>query len=187
MGILDLLGESNYFYMMHLGPFRARDSLEYWNHARKNNMIGLAHEENVPKKWDSLSDSEKKRLFEEHPRIATQFRMFCNEMMKGDIVLILGGRHWLRGVAQIAKDNYRFDANPQRTNNLNQRIEESFFGHIRDVRWLKGYGTYDPLALGDKILGLDNILTRVPRGSRLWKILTDLDSISLAQLSQYVF
>jgi hypothetical protein len=172
---------------MHLGPFRARDSSEYWNQARRSNIIGLAHEENVPKKWDSLSDSEKKRLFEQNPRIAAQFRMFCNEMMKGDIVLILGGRHWLRGVAQITKDNYRFEANPQRINPLNQRIEESLFGHIRDVRWLKGYGTYNPLALGDKILGLENILTRVPRSSKLWGILTDLDSLSLEQLSQYMF
>lgn len=186
---MDLLGERHYFYMMHLGPRNAHDSSEYWNHARKHNIIGLAHEESVPKKWDSLSDMEKKHLFEEHPCLATQFRMFCNEMMKGDIVLILEGSHWLRGVAQITTDHYRFDANPQKTDALNQRGQEpsARFGHIRDVKWLKGYGTYDPLALANRILGFDKMLTRVPRSSKLWGILVELDSISMTQLSQYVF
>jgi len=186
LGIVDLLGERNYFYMMHLGPSRARDSSEFWNHARKNNIIGLAHEGKVPKKWDLLSDSEKKHLFEEHPRLAAQFKMFCNEMMKGDIVLIMEGRHWLRGVAQIAKDHYRFNSESQETESPNKRGAESFFGHIREVRWLKGYGTYDPLALANRILGFNNVLTRVPRSSKLWRILEDLDSISLERLSQYV-
>jgi len=186
LGIADLLGERNYFYMMHLGPSHARDSSEFWNHARKNNIIGLVHEAKIPKKWDLLSDSEKKHLFEEHPGLAAQFRMFCNEMMKGDIVLIMEGRHWLRGVAQITKDRYGFNSNSQEAEDPNKRGDGSFFGHIREVRWLKGYGTYDPLALANRILGFDNVLTRVPRSSKLWGILEDLDSISFEQLSQYV-
>jgi len=95
--------------------------------------------------------------------------MFCNEMKKGDIVLILSGWDSLLGVAEIIESRYQYDRN------LSERIVEPFFDHVRQVRWDRKYEYASRLTIPQPIRGFNNTLYRVEPPTRRWLILENLE------------
>lgn len=175
--VLDLLDGKDYFYIMHLSYSRGRDVERLWNYAKKHSVIGLDYVQYVPRKWSTISESEKERLGREHPKWMTQFKIFCEQMGKDETVLVLDGMFWLLGVAKTIKDYYRYDENLSETSVLKHGYGEPFFDHIRDVEWEKACDYSKRTKMPEPIWGFSNTLARVLRdsNSRRWSILTELE------------
>lgn len=153
---------TNYFYIMHLSyDGQNRESL--WNYAKENNVIGLDYPDVVREEWNRVRQSVKDRL----PRIwVKQFDMFCHEIRSGDIVVILEGWHSLLGIAEVLR-GYRY------RRGLSE--DETFFDHVRQVRWLKKYDYGQHPRLPYPINGFRNTLYKVNSGTRRWLNLSTIE------------
>ena len=166
MKVEDLLSRKNkdYFYIMHLS-YQGRERERLWNYAKENNLIGLDYSRLVKDDWNRI-----RKPIQGLPRIwVRQFEIFCNAMKKGDIVLILSGQDSLLGIAEIIESRYQYDRN------LSEGIVESFFDHIRQVRWLREYEYANRLTIPQSIKGFNNTLCRVEPPTRRWSILKNLN------------
>ena len=101
MELNDLLSEKkkNHFYIMHLS-YEGKERRRLWDFANKNNLIGLDYHTVVKNDWDEVRDNVKDQL----PGIwVKQFDIFCYELEKYDIILVMNGWLSLLGIAEITK------------------------------------------------------------------------------------
>ena len=155
----------NYFYIMHLsyGEGRKENRKPLWNYAKENNIIGLDYSSVVTDDWIRTPEETRRRL----PAIwRKQFDMFCSEMVIGDIVVILEGWLSLLGIAEVLS-RYTYRGELSET--------ETFFDHVREVRWLKEYDFGEHPRLPTPVKGFLNTIYRVERGTNRWRILSTID------------
>lgn len=163
MKLEDLLSETglNYFYIMHLS-YNGDEKERLWNYAKEKNLIGLDYPRVVKGRWDSERDKVMEKL---PPTWIKQFDMFCNEMKKEDIVVVLDGWHHILGVAKIDDEDYDF----------NECLTRVFFNHTRKVQWIVKYDYECREAAPSPIVGFNNTLYKVKSGTNRWSILTNLN------------
>ena len=159
----------NYFYLMHLSYGQDKKQRKrLWELAIKEKMIGLDIRDSVTKNWVNLSNEEQKSVGQHWEK---QFRLFCEQMHRGDYVVVLNGTFSLLGIGRITKSNYRYDRYLSDTENRNR-----FFDHYReDIDWLIKYA-WDGQPLSEKLTfdgALVFIVTPKTRSSR-WRVLTAL-------------
>lgn len=78
-----------YFYIMHLS-YKGRERRRLWQYAQRDKVVGLSHRA-VNDNWVGVRELVKGSLV---PIWVRQFDMFCYEMRRVDIILILCG--WIR-------------------------------------------------------------------------------------------
>jgi hypothetical protein len=130
----EFLDRVDRFFLMHLsyglGETYRKD---LWEFAIKKNVIGLDYKNeycNINKRFDKYTNKELEKLVEKGritKRWLGQFNLFCHEMKKGDLVIIMAGENRILGVCRVV-GNYRF--------NKSRMYDEEFFRHIRRVEWL---------------------------------------------------
>lgn len=148
-----------HFYIMHLSyDGDERDTL--WDYARKNNVIGLSHRE-VNDDWEKIRDKIKGRITKGW---IEQLDTFCG-MQRGDIVMVLNGIDSLLGVAKVTQTKHKF----------NEKLDDVFFDHTRQVEWVTKYEYVKRRMLPDPMIGFSRTLSKVPRYSPRWPLLTNLE------------
>jgi len=154
---------------MHLSyGLNKKERERLWKYATEKNMIGLDLPDIVTRDWVTLSESEREMA---GPHWIRQFDRFCNEMHKGDFVVILNGIYSLLGIAKITEPTHHFDPYLSSKENPNP-----FFDHIREnVEWIKKY-PWDGCTLPQP-LTFDGTLDRATSRSRSprWRVLTMID------------
>jgi len=157
----------NYFYIMHLS-YNGRERERLWKYAKEEELIGLDHPGKVYDDWKELRSEiiRDKRL---PPIWIKQFDTICYQMKKGDIVVILEGWHSWLGIAEVTDDchNYRPDIN-------NKNNPRGFFDHIRNVRWRVAHEYGKQPGLPNHVIGFNNTLYRVEKGTNRWKLLATI-------------
>lgn len=106
-----------------------KEKKKLWTYARENNVIGLRDSDGIilEKRWDKVSDEERMSVTKFW---RGQYNRFYYEMDIGDIVLVMDGEKKLYGVAEVR-------GRPRLIKN--DKIDEEFYPHIRNVKWLIAY------------------------------------------------
>jgi len=164
MTLATLLSERgrDYFYIMHLS-YNGQRREELWSYARANRMIGLDAPRIVRDSWTNVRESAERHL---GPTWVRQFDTFCNEMLVGDLVLALNGWDSLLGVAEIIEPKHIYDRTLSDT--------ETFFDHIRRVKWIRQYEYNRRRMLPEPLRGFNNTLSKINLGSSRWQMLVNL-------------
>lgn len=157
MKLETLLSENkkDYFYIMHLS-YNGRKKKELWNYAKEENLVGLDYPSVVKDDWNKNAVKYKGCLSNIWVK---QFSMFCEEMKKDDIVLVLDGWHFILGIAKVIGDyEYRGE------------LFGIFFDHIRPVQWEKNrvYEYEKRPKTPSPIKGFNNTLCKVEPGTSRW-------------------
>lgn len=153
----------SYFYIMHLSYGAGTHRERLWNYARNHNIIGLDYPRVVTDDWNRTPQEVRDLL---PPIWRKQFEIFCNEMIIGDIVVILEGWLSLLGVAEVLS-GYRY------LRGLSEN--ETFFDHVRDVKWLREHDFGQHPRLPNPIEGFNNTIYRVEPGTRRWQVLSNIE------------
>ena len=148
-----------HFYIMHLS-YDGKERERLWNYAKDNRLIGLSHKQ-VNDDWIIVRQKAKKSMGKGWVR---QFNTFCG-MQKGDIVLVLNGMDSVLGVAIVVRSSHKYV----------EDLADLFFDHIRVVDWKIKYEYKARRGLPNLLEGFSNTLSRVPKSSPRWSILTNLD------------
>jgi len=158
-----------YFYLMHLsyGTGREDDREEHWNYARENKLIGLDLPDDVPKNWNDMSDSEKQSLRRRRPMWYKQFELFCNEMKKDDLVVVVNGWDSLLGIGKVSQPKYNYCKILSET--------RTFFDHVRNIKWEMAQNYHKRIPLPVRLNGFNNTLLKVKVNTRFWMILSNID------------
>ncbi len=165
MKLKSLLDENkkDHFYIMHLS-YGGRDKKRLWDYAKENKIIGLDHPDVFKQSWIDTPESIKNKISGLWVR---QFDMFCYEMEKDDVVVVLNGWHYVLGITECVGE-YNHDKS------LSLFSGGAFFGHIRHVEWKKVYN-YDEKPLPHPVLGFNNTLSEVNREKKWWDSLVSLE------------
>jgi hypothetical protein len=171
MRLKELLGDKRHFYIMHLsyGEGTNEDIREHWEFGRASNLIGLDRKD-VNHDWNDFSDSEKKSFGSANPNWYRQFEVFCNEMTKGDIVVIMAGLDSILGVGEISRNDYYYCPL--------FKTERTFFDHVRNVLWKKTWDYDDSKGspkLTKPLMIFKDTLRKVTQKSKFWDILCDTE------------
>lgn len=168
MKLGQLLKDRDFFYLMHLsyGTGREDDREEHWNYARRNELIGLDKSE-VDRDWNKLSESRKKSIRSRFPNWFGHFEVFCNEMQKGDLVVVVNGMKSILGVGIILDRRYYY------RKELSQKA--IFFDHVRKIRWSLAKKYDERIFLPKQLRGFRRTLVKVEKGSPFWKKLRNVD------------
>jgi len=149
----------DYFYIMHLS-YEGRERERLWDYARQNDIVGLSHS-SVNEDYDRIRDSVRDDL---SPIWRKRFDMFCDEMLLGDIVVILDGWNFLLGVARVIRGH-----------SYEEELSEDFFDHVREVEWLRQYDFSKRPRMSHPVRGFLNTLYKVMRNTRRWRILSTIE------------
>ena len=152
-----------YFYIMHLS-YEGRERRRLWQYAQRDRVIGLSHHA-VNGDWVEVRELVMGSLV---PIWVRQFDMFCCEIGRDDIILILCGWDSLLGIAQTAETHHRYDE---------QLVtgHDPFFDHVRRVCWIREYEYDAGIPVYPPIEGFNNTLSKVRPHTRRWAILTNID------------
>jgi len=156
MKIQDLLNKKNldYFYIMHLS-YEGRERRRLWNHAKKDNIIGLQHIK-INEDWEEATSDTKNSLSN---LWRSQFNYFC-DMERGDIVVVMNGYDSILGVAKLTIDHHNFTP----------ELWDVFFDHNRPVEWIKEY-EYDNRKPLKNPITFRNTLALIDETSKRWNSL----------------
>jgi hypothetical protein len=157
----ELLSELNrsHFYIMHLS-YEGEDRERLWNHARKNNIVGLSNSY-VSGYWLDVEKWARSRL---DGTWIHQFDLFCKDMELGDIILVLDGCARLLGVGQTRENDARYS----------KRFSRVFFDHIRYVSWIITHDFDASAPLRYPLDRFTNTLSKVEKGKKYWNELSPL-------------
>lgn len=165
MNLKSLLAKKgkDYFYIMHLSYGRGKRHMRepLWEYAKKNDIIGLDLPDLVNDDWNKVKELVKERISGNWQR---QFELFYNQMKKGDIVVILSGWKSVLGVAEVTDNKPKYDKK--------LKVEENFFEHVRGVSW---YPFDEPHVLKYQVIGFNNTLQKVERGTKWWASLATIE------------
>jgi hypothetical protein len=155
-------------FLIHLnyGTRTDEDRRRIWEYGRAHRLIGLDLSD-VNMDWNDMSPDEKEAFRLEAPQWHSQFEMFCNDMAKGDLVIVTAGHSILLGLGEITQSRYDYD--PELKNN---RI---FFDHTRGVKWLFALDYDNQLRLATPLKGFNRTLLRISPDHKYWKILAKVD------------
>lgn len=158
--LLDTEGK-DYFYIMHLSYGRNNKREPLWDYAKKKRVIGLDLPNPVNDDWNKIKESVRGKRKLISGNWERQFEIFCNEMKKSDIVVILNGWDSVLGVAKVIEDEYYYD----------QELIGIFFDHFRKIDWIRKYNFDERLRLQPPLNGFNNTLQKVEQGTKRWKSL----------------
>jgi len=114
-------------HLSHENDTKSREPL--WRYAHDKNRIGLDHYI-INEDWFTITSHKKGALKRQNPQWPGQFKLFCEEMKKGDIILAMKGKTHLLGVGQ-AEDPYRF-----KVSGIKISKDYNFFRHQRPIHWV---------------------------------------------------
>jgi predicted Mrr-cat superfamily restriction endonuclease len=141
---------------MHLS-YGGEDRAELWDHAYRNNLIGLDYE-GVDEDWLTIPESNRNKIVPTRDWYR-QFKLFCEDMRVGDCVLVTAGMvpSYLLGVG-LVDSPYFFD----------EKYREKFFGHVRYVRWILKYRYDDKVRINAYFR---KTLLRIDSKCKLWNLI----------------
>lgn len=170
MKLGDYIDGKNYFYIMHLsyGTGTDEDRREYWEFGRDSNLIGLDRL-GVEMDWNDKTEDEKKAFFFEDRTWHRQFEMFCNQMTKGDLVVIMAGLDSILGIGRVSRTDYYYCPK--------FKDDRIFFDHVRNMRWIKvwDYDDKNRPKLAGPLMIFSDTLRRITAKSEFWDILTNTE------------